>query len=241
MTGGGDDAERERQALLRQLRARYRTRTDPLTLGPMTVEFVRCADPDAVLDEVASEADAAEKASGVRDPTGDTLHLPYWAELWDSSFVVGAMLAGSDLSRLRVLDLGCGMGLTAAAAAYAGASVVAADLEPPALQFTRLNTWPWRQRVTVRETNWQTDDLGERFPLIVGADILYERAQWPYLDRFFRRHLAEDGRVLLGEPGRQTGEAFVPWAKDAGWSAEVSFHPTPTRPVPVRVIVLRRR
>lgn len=238
---GRAEIDRERRELLEQVRRKYRTRSDPLTVGPLRLEFVRCADPDAVLDEVASEADARERSTGERDPSGDTLHLPYWAELWDSSYVVGAMLAGSPaLDGVRVLDVGCGMGLTAAAAAFAGASVVAVDLELPALLFTRLNTWPWRQRVTVRQINWQTDVLGERFPLIVGADILYERAQWPHLDLFFRNHLTDGGRVLLGEPGRQTGDAFVPWARAMGWQVDVTLHPTPTRRVPVRVIELRR-
>lgn len=233
------DDSAEYRELLSSLRKRYPTRSDPVTLGPLHMEFIRCADPDAVLDEVAARADSAERETGVRDLTGDTLHLPYWAELWDSSYVIGKLLASRDLAGVRVLDLGCGMGMTAAATASAGAYVLAADLEPPALEFARLNTWPWRDRVRLRQTNWQTDDLAETFPLIVGADILYERAQWPHLDRFFRRHLAPGGEVLLGEPGRQTGEAFVPHARRLGWSVEVSRHDTPTRPVPVRVMVLR--
>jgi predicted nicotinamide N-methyase len=210
-------------------------------MGPLTLDFIRVADPDRVLDEVAAEADRREKETGHRDKTGDTLHLPYWAELWDSSYVIGADLASRNLTGVHVLDLGCGQGLTAAASAYAGATVLAADLEDPALLFTALNTWPWKDRVTTRRTNWQTDRLGQTFPLIVGADILYERKQWDFLHPFFLAHLAPGGEVLLGEPGRQTGELFIPWAEQQGWQVSLDHRPTPTRPVPVRVITLRRK
>jgi predicted nicotinamide N-methyase len=228
-----------RDTLLHRIRRGYATRHQSLTLGPLQIDFLRCADPDAVLDQVADQADRAEKRNAHRDLTGDTLHLPYWAELWDSSYAIGALLAERDLRQATVLDLGCGMGLTGAAAAFAGASVILADLEPPALLFAAYNTWPWRDRCIARRTDWQTDDLGLRFPLIVGADILYERKQWEHLDRFFRRHLAPGGEILLGEPGRQTGEHFIPWARAQGYSVVVESHPVSTRPVPIRTVTLR--
>lgn len=231
--------ESYRARLLARIERGYRTRVERVVMGPLELAFLRCADPDAVLDQVAAEADRREKVDGKRDKPGDTLHLPYWAELWDSSYVIGAELASRDLDGVAVLDLGCGMGLTAAASASAGAKVVAADLEAPALLFAAYNTAAWRECVRTRRTNWQTDHLGERFPVIVGADILYEKNQWDFLDPFFREHLADGGEVLLGEPGRQTGELFLPWAEAKGWRVTVELRPTPTRPVPVRVVTLR--
>jgi hypothetical protein len=66
--------------------------------------------------------------------------------------------------------------------------------------------------------NWRIDRLGEPFDLILGADILYEQQQWQFLDEFFKSHLAPGGSVLLGEPGRQSGEAFGPWIRQRGWN-----------------------
>lgn len=238
MASARDNDDRARVRLLARIRRSYRTKTQRVGLGPLVLEFCRIEDPDVVLDQVAAEADRREKLTRQRDVPGDTLHLPYWAELWDSSYVIGAELASRDLRGLDVLDLGCGMGLTAAASASAGANVLAADLEDPALLFTAYNTWPWRRRVITRRTDWQKDDLSRRFPLIVGADILYERKQWDYLDAFFRKHLAAGGEVLLGEPGRQTGELFIPWAQGRGWGVAVESRPVATRPVPVRVVRL---
>ena len=103
--------------LLWRIHHRYATRVQAIEMGPLRLDFLRVADPDKVLDEVAEEADRREKLTGERDKPGDTLHLPYWAELWDSSYVIGADLASRDLRGVDVLDLGCGMGLTGCASA----------------------------------------------------------------------------------------------------------------------------
>src|SRR5262245_66037430 len=102
-------------------------------------------------------------------------------------------------ARANVLDLGCGMGLSGTAAAALGARVLFADLEAAALLFARLNSVPYRGRVRTRQTDWRRDNLGERFDLILGADILYERKQWENLEPFWRAHLAPSGSILLGE------------------------------------------
>src|SRR5262249_21967021 len=147
-----------------------------------------------VLDEACAEEDRREKRTGIR--LENPPHLPYWAELWESSRALAATMADeSRLQPLRVLDLGCGMGLAGVAAAAVGHRVTLADLEPPALLFARLNTLGYE--ANVRRVNWQTDNLKERFDLILGADIVYERSQWAYLHPFFLAHLAKCGTILL--------------------------------------------
>ena len=92
----------------------------------------------------------------------------------------------------------------------------------PALLFARLNCLPFGNRVRARQLNWQTNRLDEKFDLILGADILYERKQWEFLNEFWKAHLAKDGTILLGEPGRQSGEMFVPWIQQHGWNLHES-------------------
>ena len=62
------------------------------------------------------------------------------------------------------------MGLAGTVAAAMGHRVTLADIESPALLFARLNTLPYASRAYVRKLNWQTDNLGERFDLILGAE-----------------------------------------------------------------------
>jgi len=225
--------------LLARIHRRYQTKTQTWQIGPLSIPFTRIADPDVVLDQVAAEEDRREKQSGVRHE-GEELHLPYWAELWDSGLGIGQMLVSAPqwVRGKNVLDLGCGMGLAGTVAAALGANVLFADLEADSLLFATLNSLPWRKNVRTRRLNWQKDRLEERFDLILGADILYEKQQWPFLEPFWREHIKKDGTVLLGEPGRQTGDLFLEWMSSKNWQIEKSEQPVTTRPRPIRLFHL---
>jgi predicted nicotinamide N-methyase len=234
--------ERVAQRLLWRLASRYVTVTKEVTVAGLQLSFTLIANPDAILDQVAAEEDRLERISGKRKD-GDYLHLPYWAELWDSAAGLAQLLpswgrtsAGLSTS---ALDLGCGMGLAGTVAARLGMRVMFADLEPPALLFAQLNSLPDRERVRTRRLDWRTDRLNERFDLILGGDILYERKQWDHLEPFWRTHLAPGGTVLLGEPGRQSGDLFDPWIRARGWQVQVRHEPVVTREQPIRIFILR--
>jgi predicted nicotinamide N-methyase len=243
-----------RARLLARIHRKYATVTETHALGPLRLAFTRIADPNVVLDQVVVAEDRREKLTGQRRE-GNDLHLPYWAELWDSALGIGQLLAGGQGSGFRVqsgralnpeprtlnpsvLDLGCGMGLAGMVAVAMGAQVLLADLEPDALLFARLNTLPWSDRVRARRVNWQTDRLNESFDLIIGSDVLYDKTQWEFLDAFFRAHLHPKGQVLLGEPGRQTGDLFPAWIEPRGWKLHHLEQPVPTRSRPIRIFRL---
>ncbi len=253
---------REIATLRRRIQQRYETVEQTLRLGPLDLPFTRIADPDRVLDQVAAAADLRERLSGQRE--SDPQHLPYWAELWDSAIGMATYLAErTNLGpHVSVLDLGCGMGLTGTVAASQGCRVMFADMEADCLLFARLNTAklcypalpPSRRKrgstlghtsfhlpsIRARCLNWQRDNLGERFDLILGADILYDRKQWDFLEPFFRAHLADNGRVLLGEPGRPTGDDFPSWITLRGWQLSSREIPVSTRPKPIRLFSLQK-
>jgi predicted nicotinamide N-methyase len=242
-SGVASRTESARHHLLARIRRRYDTVDEAVKVGPLTLPFTRIADPNRVLDEVAAEEDRLERVSGQR-ASEDQLHLPYWAELWDSALGVGTHFVtqhsafNSENAAVSVLDLGCGMGLAGTAAAAAGARVVFGDLEPPALLFAQINSLPYADRVRARRIDWRTDQLGERFDVILGSDILYERKQWDFLEPFWRAHLAPAGVVLLGEPGRHTGELFVNWIATRGWNLAEFAQPVATRSKPIRIFQL---
>ena len=96
-----------------------------------------------------------------------------------------------------------------------------------------------RDRVRTRRVDWRTDRLDEKFDLIIGADVLYERAQWDFLEPFWRAHLSPGGRIVLGEPGRQTGEMFPDWVSARGWAIEIEPIRLEERSKTIRVFVLR--
>ena len=226
----------ERARLLARISQRFDIVTESHDIGGRRFEFTRVRDPDVVLDQIVAAEDEREQRTGVRH-SNDELHLPYWAELWDSAIGIGYFLAGTEpvLGR-SALDLGCGMGFAGMIARAMGYDVLAADLEADALLFARLNIG-----CEARRMNWQTDTLGRRFELIIGADVLYDKTQWVFLEPFWRGHLSEGGSVLLGEPGRQTGEMFLKWIEGKGWFVRRQERRVETRDTPIRLIRLSRK
>ena len=216
----------------------YAIVTDRIKLPGLSFDFVKVAEPDRVLDQVAAAEDVRERLAGTRNE--EPLHLPYWAELWDSAIAMASRIARhrDQFVGKAVLDLGCGQGLSGVAAAYAGAEVTFADLEAPALLFARLNGLPSGRRVHTRRLNWQHDQLRQKFDRIIGADILYERSQWTFLDTFWRAHLRPGGDIWLGEPGRPSGDGFLSYAGPAGWSVVRHDDKVSTRVEPVRILEL---
>jgi predicted nicotinamide N-methyase len=234
-----EELSRRRGRLLARIQRYYDTAEEIFVIGPMRVNFTRVRNPDVVLDEICGREDRREQGGEDRR-TGNDLHLPYWAELWDSSIGLGHFLVRREARNQRVLDLGCGMGLAGTVAAAMGHAVLLADLESPALLFARLNTLPFNTRTRTRQLNWQRDRLGETFDLILGADVVYEREQWQYLEPFWQAHLAEAGSVLLAEPGRQTGDLFAEWITQRGWTLSRHEQVIPLRERPIRLFELSR-
>ena len=227
----------QHQRLLSRIHRRYRTFTQEIRLGSLRFDFTSVAEPNLVLDEVAARE--AQRARAGAAPS-DSAEIPYWAELWDSARGLASTLCEFPLnSNTHVLDLGCGMGLVGSTAAAAGARVLLADVAPTALLFARLNTLPFTPRPRTRRLDWRRDQLNERFDLIAGADILYEKSQWEFLHRFWSVHLAENGTILLGEPGRQSGDLFIPWIQNQGWTLEQSSHHDAKTKKTIRIFKMR--
>jgi predicted nicotinamide N-methyase len=225
-------ADRLRARLEARIRRHYVTVCEAYHFGGLTVQLTRVAEPDEMLERM--EQDAASRGNAA------PRWQPYWAELWGCSLAVCQRLVQQELQGVRVLDLGCGLGLTGTVAAARGALVTMADAAPPALLFARLNSWPYRDRVQVRRLDWRRDRLPERFPWIVGADILYDREDWPYLEAFWRAHLAPAGAVLLGEGGRSTGGEFPDWLHGRGWRLDRSEVALAGQPRSIRLFQLTK-
>jgi predicted nicotinamide N-methyase len=225
-------ADHQRARLEARIRRQYVTICEAYHFEGLTVQLTRVAEPDEMLQRMEQDADA----SGSVLPRWQ----PYWAELWGCSLAVCQRLVQLPLRGVPVLDLGCGLGLTGTVAAACGGVVTMADAAPPALLFARLNSWPYRDRVRFRRLDWIRDRLPERFAWIVGADILYDRQDWPHLDAFWQAHLAPGGTVLLGEGGRSTGGEFPAWLDDRGWRLDGTQTTAPGSPRPIRLFQLSR-
>jgi predicted nicotinamide N-methyase len=167
--------------------------------GALELRILRPPDPDAFIDEARF---------------GEDEFMPYWAGLWPSGVALAAAVGARDLAGQRVLELGCGLGLASVVAARVGATVLATDWAPEALDVTRRNAERNGVDVETLLVDWSAPDaLVERAPfdLLLCGDVLYEDRNVDALLALLPR-LGDE--VLLGEPGRQTAGRFFTAAED---------------------------
>lgn len=132
---------------------------------------------------------------------------PFWAFAWPGGQALARyILDHADLVRGRaVLDLGSGSGLTAIAAALAGAdAVTASELDRFAIAAIALNADANGRRVTV--TGDVLDGDGAGAAVVLAADIWYERRLAERALGLLQRARARGASVLVGDIGR----AFLP-------------------------------
>lgn len=168
--------------------------------GPVYV--VRPADWDLLRDE---EGAAARP-------------VPYWARLWPSGETLAIELAKSPPGPgIRVLELGCGLGLPSIVAARGGADVLATDSSSDAVAFAAHSLALNELEATVAQADWTQDGdvLAERgpFDLVLAADVLYTTANADEAVRVLPRLVEPNGEVWLADPDRAGGRRFLQGAR----------------------------
>ena len=195
-------------ALEADLRARFRTIESPVSIA--VDEVVQILHP-ANSDELISEQDFA-----VDD------RLPYWADLWPSAVVLARFIRGLRGTGRTLLELGCGSGVVATAAARAGFTVTATDYYADSPLFARANAWRNAQvEITARCEDWNAwpTDL-HPFDLIVASDVLYEQRNAPLIARVLAQSLGPGGEGWIADPGRPGAASLSDWCASHALSCE---------------------
>ena len=135
---------------------------------------------------------------------------PLFGTLWAAGRVLARIMAARDVDGLRILEVGCGLGLSSLVLNHRRADVTATDHHPEVPRFldanTALNGDP---PIVFVRTGWKEPhpSLGS-FDLIIGADLLYDDHQMADLAGFMRRHCEVGGEVLIVDPGRRARSRF---------------------------------
>jgi predicted nicotinamide N-methyase len=184
-------APRSRRRAGRPLRAALIE--EPFEVAGRTLTLLRPPSADELIDEEAFDAEE---------------FLPYWAELWSSGVALAEHVATLELAGKRVVELGAGLGLPSLAAALRGADVLATDWAEDAVALLEANAS--RNHVPLRTAVVRWDEpsalLGERWDVVLAADVLYEQRNADQLAELLPRLGAE---TLLADPGRPFARDFL--------------------------------
>jgi predicted nicotinamide N-methyase len=145
---------------------------------------------------------------------------PYWALVWIGARAIASyLLANAPAADARVLDLGCGLGLSGVAAGVGGARVTFADVAGPCLPFAAASAeLAGLGDFETVELDFTRDTLPGRFDTILAADIVYEPEAYAPLAGFLEQHLAAGGRVLVTESLRADARDFLRLMAERGFS-----------------------
>ncbi|MGC8605026.1 MAG: class I SAM-dependent methyltransferase [Desulfomonilaceae bacterium] len=143
--------------------------------------------------------------------SGDRISF-WWGITTASINLTKWILEGDDLSGKKVLELGCGLGLSGIGALIRGSEVTFSDYVPEALECTarnvRLNALD-SKRAKFLSLDWEVPGKAATFDLIIGAEIIYDYYFHSSLLRLMEQSLAPGGRILLADRKRLVVERFV--------------------------------
>lgn len=130
-----------------------------------------------------------------------------FGQLWPAGRILAAAMVEFDVAGKRVLEIGCGLGLSSLVLQRRSADITASDHHPLVEQFLRGNAVRnGLPIVTYRDLPWLTADIAlGRFDLIIGSDVLYEHRHIAQLAALLERHAHVGAEIVIADPGRGFG------------------------------------
>jgi predicted nicotinamide N-methyase len=201
------------------------TRDLQLPIAGRPLRLLVPANPERLLDDPAVHArfDSDE-------------YMPYWAEVWPAAIVFAnylleeaavsdSALRGAARGEDAVLELGAGVGLVGLALAAAGWRVILTDYDADALKLAAASAIAnGFQLAAVRELDWRTAP-DETYPIIIGAEVLYERRSHEPVAKFIAQCLDRAGVAYLADACRAVADVFPDIAATAGLKCETIRRP----------------
>ncbi len=183
------------------METRYRgpTAVTTVRLGATVIRLVRPAEPDRLLDD--GDVHALNRADD---------YMPYWAYVWPGAYLLAEAVASRRWSGDSALEIGCGLGLAGLVGMAQGLNVRFTDYDSAPLEFVARSvsaTGLDPSRFSTGLIDWRKPPEGA-YPLILGADVLYERRLVPLVAGVLGRMLSPGGEAWIADPYRAAAEDF---------------------------------
>ena len=149
-------------------------------------------------------AHPGSRLSRLADPDDDDPPAPYWAYQWAGGLALAHHFAAHPelVAGKRVLDLGAGSGLVGIAAAKAGASASAAEIDPNGRAAIALNAEANGVTLPLVEIDI-AGGVPDGFDLIAAGDVFYNPDVGARMLPFLERCVAAGMDVWVGDPDRR--------------------------------------
>ena len=172
-----------------------------LRVSYQTIEF---GDVDIHLRTLRDKQEFLD-AEGLAEKLGiSSAQWSLFGVVWPSSEVLAHLMFDFAIKGKRILEIGCGIGLTSLILNQREADITATDYHPEVEGFLKHNAaLNDGAAIPFVRTGWadKLSELGE-FDLILGSDLLYEDEHADLLSHFIDQHAKPDCEVILVDPGR---------------------------------------
>ncbi len=167
---------------------------ETVSLGAFNVEVCTLSDRQQFSDDDGEAEDLGISSS----------QWSLFGVVWDSGRALANYLVDINIKDLRILEVGCGIGLASLLLNQRGADITAMDYHPEAGKFLHRNVeLNGDAEIRFVHGNWTADIPAlKEFDLIVGSDLLYEEEHAQQLADFLERKLAAKGSVIIVDPRR---------------------------------------
>lgn len=164
------------------------------------------------------------------DPEGEAEKLgissaawPIFGIVWPSGLVLANFIMAFDTSDKRILEVGCGLGLSSILLNKQGYNITATDHHPSANEFLKRNTdLNDDPAIPFERVDWTdlNDQLGQ-FDLIIGSDLLYEDQHIEQLSNFLVSHSKDSCEIVLVDPGRGRKTKLIKRLEKLGFTSSI--------------------
>lgn len=156
-------------------------------------------------------------------------YAPYWATLWPSARMLAKAVVREPWESypqpVRVLEIGCGLGLAGVACLARGLEVTFSDVDETALTFAATNA-----KLNGFTTGFRTQPIDFRspptdvkYPVVIGSDLMYEERFVSPLVGLLAAVLAPGGVCLIADPDRMPARVFKWKLQEAGYDVHAEF------------------
>ncbi len=151
------------------------------------------------------------------DPYGDAEKLgissalwPLFGIVWPSSIVLADHMLHFNIKKKRILEIGCGIGVSSILLNKRDADITATDHHPAVIEFLERNRkLNGLSTIDFFRADWANEEGGfGKFDLIIGSDVLYDEFSLKSLAGFIQRHAKEQSEVILVDPKRGNKNKF---------------------------------